>query len=191
MASTAHERADGPAYGADLAPTLRFVMMLTIPKIGLDMEDSAHGCSSGIRPLDTRKPPQHKAHSRADASLSYCLGCSLQFTARQRDGLLYDPMLPSLCTGQHMRIVPVWRAANGHEGDIVTRQSGFHSRAHGDGEAQFVSALCRALIRAARDRTYVDPMRSRRLDMSCSGSPKTNDADFHALFSFGVVDQLS
>jgi hypothetical protein len=28
------------------------------------------------------------------------------------------------------------------------------------------------------------------LDMRGSGSPKTNDADFHALFSFGVVDQL-
>jgi hypothetical protein len=38
-------------------------MMLTIPKVGLDMEDSAHVFASGIRPLDTLKPPQHKAHA--------------------------------------------------------------------------------------------------------------------------------
>src|SRR5215475_10603470 len=99
MASTAHERADGPAYGAELAPTLRFLKMLTIPKVGLDMEDSAQVCSSGIRPLDTLKPPQHKAHSRVDARLAYGLGCALKFTARQCDGLLHDHMLPRLGTG--------------------------------------------------------------------------------------------
>jgi hypothetical protein len=97
-------------------------MMLPIPKVGLDMEDSSHVFASGIRPLDTLKPPQHKAHSRVYASLAYCLGCSLQFQARQRDGLLHDHMLTSLGTGHHMRMVPFWGAANGNEGDIVTRQ---------------------------------------------------------------------